>query len=61
MKYELLIAAHDFLKEIFKRILTVNFTLTKLYNNNKVKITFTRYNARAFFSNKIKYNKHISG
>ena len=27
----------------------MNFILTKLYNNNKIKIDFTRYNARAFF------------
>jgi hypothetical protein len=36
MSVELLIAAHDFLKKISKRILTVNFTLAKPYNNNKI-------------------------
>lgn len=36
------IADHDF-------ILKVNFTLTKPYNNNKIKIAFTRCNARVFF------------
>jgi hypothetical protein len=46
----LLIAAYDFLEiYIFKQILTLNFTLTKPYNNNKIKITFTRCNARVFF------------
>ena len=40
---ELPIVAHDFLeKYISKRILTVNFTLIKLYNNNKIKIIFTQ-------------------
>lgn len=47
---------HDFLeKYISKRILTVNFRV----NNNKIKIDFTHYNARAFFLvYKKKYNTH---
>ena len=35
MKYKLLIAAYNFLKKISKQIFTVNFTLTKPYNNKK--------------------------
>jgi hypothetical protein len=54
----LLITAYDFLKiYISKQISTVNFTyfiLTKPYNHNKIKITFTRCNTRLFFSNMIK-------
>ena len=51
---ELLIVVHDFLeKYISKRILILNFTLTKRYNNNKIKITFTGCNRRAFFWYKI--------
>ncbi len=46
----LLIVAHDFLdKYISKQILIVNFILTKPYNNNRIKIVFTRCNARVFF------------
>ena len=50
----IVIVAYEFLekyisKQILKQILTANFTLTKPYNNNKIKITFTRCNARVFF------------
>ena len=47
----IIIADHDFLENnISKRILKVNFTLTKPYNNNKIKIAFTRCIAQAFFA-----------
>ena len=47
---ELLIAVHDFLENnISKQILTVNFTLTRPYNNNKIKIAFTLCNDGQFF------------
>ena len=37
----LLTTAHDFLeKYIYNQIPTMNFTLTKQHNNNKIKITF---------------------
>ena len=36
-----LIVAHDFIKKISKRILKVNFTLPKPYNNNKIETAFT--------------------
>ena len=42
----LLIVAHDFKKYISKRVPTIDFTLTKIYNNNKIKIAF---NTRIFF------------
>ena len=31
------------------QIPTVDFTVAKLYNNNKIKIAFICYNARVFF------------
>jgi len=34
---------------ISKRTLTVNFILTKPYNNNEIKIDFTHYDARVIF------------
>ena len=55
----LLTAPNNFLKiYISKRTLTLNFVLTKPYNNNnKIKINFTRRNAQAFFSS----NKKMLG
>ena len=37
----------------------MNFILTKPYNNNKIKIDFTRYNARALFLVNKKLKIHI--
>lgn len=48
MKVGLLIATHDYLKKS-KRILTVNFNLVKLSNNNKIKILVASCNAQVFF------------
>lgn len=41
-------------KYISKQILIVNFTSTKPYSNNKIKIAFTCWNARVFFFYEIK-------
>ena len=61
MKVGLLIAAHDFLKKKSKRIPIVNFISSKPYNNNKIKITFTRCNARVFFLVKKCMNNRLIG
>ena len=56
MYTKILIVTHNFFKKyIFKQIPTLNFTLTRPYNNNKIKIDFSRCNAHTFFLVYINY------